>query len=179
MKIAPANTLRTLHVLTLLSHTCLYQHLTATVTTTTNYLKLFSYKFRTHTARVSRAITAQPHAQNHRAASSHETEFKMGEKEAVEVHSKFRSEFLQVLRSRRTTQGSTSNFYWIQRSSSLSIFVIVQCSAVILFISSRTETRLLCIIFSSVNRWSRKTSDESFASELSSINRRGFKFQHL
>ncbi|XP_004501179.1 uncharacterized protein [Cicer arietinum] len=104
MKIAPANTLRTLHVLTLLSHTCLYQHLTATVTTTTNYLKLFSYKFRTHTARVSRAITAQPHAQNHRAASSHETEFKMGEKEAVEVHSKFRSEFLQVLRSRRTTQ---------------------------------------------------------------------------
>jgi hypothetical protein len=101
MKITPAYPLQKLHVLTLLTHTCLLHRLTATVPTITNSPKIFNYKFKTNATRVK----AQSHT--HRESSNRITETKMEEnKEAIEAQSKFRSEFLQVLSSRRTPQGT-------------------------------------------------------------------------
>lgn len=93
MKVTPANAnpLRKLHVLTLFSHTCLLRPLT---TTTTNPPKLFNYKFKTHATRVTRATLSH----------YREIETKMEENGAIDEQSKFRSEFLQILRSRRPPQ---------------------------------------------------------------------------
>jgi len=89
MKVAPAYPLPKLHVLTLLSDTCL--PLTAT---TTNFF--INYKFKRH---ATRPIIAQAH--------THRESPKMEENGAIEQQSKFRSEFLQILRNRRPPQGTT------------------------------------------------------------------------
>ncbi|WJX41979.1 hypothetical protein P8452_29263 [Trifolium repens] len=119
MKITPAYPLQKLHVLTLLTHTCLLHRLTATVPTITNSPKIFNYKFKTNATRVK----AQSHT--HRESSNRITETKMEEnKEAIEAQSKFRSEFLQVLSTRRSLQvpltveiGKPVVNQWYQNSS--------------------------------------------------------------
>jgi len=99
MKVAPAsaNPLPKLHVLTLLSHTCLLRH---PLTATTNYI------FKTHATRVTRPI-------------NREIETKMEENDAIDEQTKFRSEFLQILRSNRPPQGAT-----IPQSRSLYVLIV-------------------------------------------------------
>lgn len=103
MKIALTKSLPTRHVRILLTHACL------SFPSTTNPQKsFFNYrKCNTHAAPV--IITNSGFA--HREVPSHKTETKMGEKEAIEVQSNFRSEFLKVLRSRRPPQGITIKLY--------------------------------------------------------------------
>ncbi|KAK7351476.1 hypothetical protein VNO77_10972 [Canavalia gladiata] len=93
MRATPSNLIPTRHVRTLLSLTCL-EH----PTIITNPPKLRSFKRRTHDPRRSRAI-AQTHTHSHSKIQT-----KMAEKEAIKAQSKFRSEFLEVLRSRRPAQ---------------------------------------------------------------------------
>jgi hypothetical protein len=165
MKITPAYPLQKLHVLTLLTHTCLLHRLTATVPTITNSPKIFNYKFKTNATRVTRTVKSQSHTR--RESSNRITETKMEEnKEAIEAQSKFRSEFLQVLSSRRTPQGTlqvtTIKFLLNSIISNLIRYVYWFCND------------SLFLWFSSVNRWNRKTSGESMVSELfSSVNRWG------
>jgi hypothetical protein len=117
MKITPAYPLQKLHVLTLLTHTCLLHRLTATVPTITNSPKIFNYKFKTNATRVTRTVKSQSHTR--RESSNRITETKMEEnKEAIEAQSKFRSEFLQVLSTRRSLQGTlqiSPEFHYLNR----------------------------------------------------------------
>jgi hypothetical protein len=83
------------------------------VPTITNSPKIFNYKFKTNATRVK----AQSHT--HRESSNRITETKMEEnKEAIEAQSKFRSEFLQVLSTRRSLQGTlqiSPEFHYLNR----------------------------------------------------------------
>ncbi|XP_058785125.1 uncharacterized protein LOC131660027 [Vicia villosa] len=97
MKYLPARPLRALHVLTLL-HTCLLVPLTASVPDTR--LKMVDYNDETRAMHVNRTIAAPARA--HMEFPHHETDTKMEEKKAKKIASEFRSEFLQMLRKRRT-----------------------------------------------------------------------------
>ncbi|KAK7311792.1 hypothetical protein RJT34_10150 [Clitoria ternatea] len=91
MRVAPASPLPTRHVRILLCHTCLDHP------TTTNPPKIFNYKRVTHGPWRSKAIA---HTHTHCKIQT-----KMAEEvEAIKAQNKFRTEFLQVLRSRRPAQ---------------------------------------------------------------------------
>lgn len=93
MKVAPTSPLPTRHVRILFHRTCLEHSII-----TTNSPKSLNYKRGTHFTRRSRTI-AQAHTHS-------KIQTKMAENKAIEeAQSKFRSEFLQVLRSRRPAQG--------------------------------------------------------------------------
>ncbi|CAL5205197.1 unnamed protein product [Lathyrus oleraceus] len=100
MKLAPATSLRALHVLTLFNHTCLLEPLppTALFPSLNTTLKMLHYKYQTRGMQVNRTITA------HMETPNHKTETKMEEKDAIKIESEFRSEFLQMLRKRRAPQ---------------------------------------------------------------------------
>ncbi|KAL5145094.1 putative hydrolase YtaP [Glycine soja] len=92
MKVAPTSPLPTRHVRILFHRTCLENSII-----TTNSPKSLNYKRGTHFTRRSRTI-AQAHTHS-------KIQTKMAENKAIEeAQSKFRSEFLQVLRSRRPAQ---------------------------------------------------------------------------
>ncbi|TKY74572.1 putative esterase YitV [Spatholobus suberectus] len=96
MKVVPARPLPTGHVRTMISRTCL-EHSTIT----TNPPTLLNYKHGTHFTWESKTI-AQARA---RTRTHSKIQTKMVEKEGIEeAQSKYRSEFLQVLRSRRPAQ---------------------------------------------------------------------------
>ncbi|KAL5074142.1 hypothetical protein RYX36_013126 [Vicia faba] len=104
MKLIPARFLRSLHVPTLFDHTFHLEPLTATVLSPSHNttLKTLVYKYETRATQGNRTITAQTLA--HMESPNQETETKMEEKEAIKITSEFRSEFLEMLRKRRTTQ---------------------------------------------------------------------------
>lgn len=106
MKLAPATSLRALHVLTFFSHTCLLEPLPPTVLfpSLNTTLKMLHYKYQTRATQVNRTITA------HMETPNLKTETKMEEKDAIKIESEFRSEFLQMLRKRRAPQGTAFHF---------------------------------------------------------------------
>lgn len=100
MKAATANPLPTWHVRSLLHDTCDDHPSEPESSSTFPPLRTRQNRFITNTREISRRSRAQPRRK---------TLTTMGEREAIiEAQSKFRSEFLQVLRSRRTTQGITT-----------------------------------------------------------------------
>ena len=108
MRARAGNPLRTRHVSTPLSRTCLgIPCLTCVLPSATNSNpRKLSYKCRRTHSICSRikAITPQ---QTHTHSHTHTTIVKE-EEEVMEAQNKLRSEFLQVLRSRRTAPGNTS-----------------------------------------------------------------------
>ncbi|CAK8568842.1 unnamed protein product [Lathyrus sativus] len=105
--LAPATPLRALHVLTLFNHTCLLRPLPATVLppSPNSTLRMLHYKYQTRASQFNRTITARMESPNPETeAKMEETEAEMEENEAIKIESKFRSEFLQMLRKRRAPQ---------------------------------------------------------------------------